>query len=154
MQCRVARHCRSLGGMARGHEHGPYCQAAWQGLWLHSAIKLLGGRVHFGLTCATVSCTYRQAAWRRDFNAAITVVISLLTERFPVVKLLGGRGVVGMVLSKWLMALQAVAVRGSWALFVGLEQDADVTLRRKCGSNWSFVRRVAMSRGLLCCGGP
>ena len=28
MQCRVARHCRSLGGMARGHEHGPYCQAA------------------------------------------------------------------------------------------------------------------------------
>ena len=44
------------------------------------------------------------------------------------------------------MALQAVAVLGSWALIVGLEQDADVTLRRKCGSNSSFVRRVAMSR--------
>ena len=55
-----------------------------------------------------------------------------------------------MVSSEWLMALQAVAVLGSWALIVGLEQDADVTLRRKCGSNWSFVRRVAMSRGLPC----
>ena len=47
-QCRVARHCQGLGGMARGHEHGCYCQAAWQDLWLHSAIKLLGGRVHIG----------------------------------------------------------------------------------------------------------
>ena len=48
VQCRAARHCRSLGGMARGHEHGYYCQAAWQSLCLHSAIKLLGGRVHIG----------------------------------------------------------------------------------------------------------
>ena len=47
-QCRAARHCRGLGGMARGHEHGHYCQAAWQSLWLHSATKLLGGRVQFG----------------------------------------------------------------------------------------------------------
>ena len=29
-----------------------------------------------------MSCAYRQAAWRRDVNAAITVVISLLTEKF------------------------------------------------------------------------
>ena len=48
VQCRAARHCRSLDGMARGPEHGYYCQAAWQSLCLHSAIKLLGGRVHFG----------------------------------------------------------------------------------------------------------
>ena len=34
--------------MAQGQEHGAYCQAAWQDLWLHSAIKLLGGRVHIG----------------------------------------------------------------------------------------------------------
>ena len=114
MQCRVARHCRSLGGMARGHEHGPYCQAAWQGLWLHSAFKLLGGRVHFGNTCATVSCAYRQAAWRRDFNAASTVVISLLTEKFPVVKLLGGRGVVGMrLLCIWALAVGSNLVKMS-----------------------------------------
>ena len=39
--------------MARGLEHGHYCQAAWQCLWLHSAIKLLGGRVQFGDICAT-----------------------------------------------------------------------------------------------------
>ena len=39
--------------MARGHEHGHYCQAAWHCLWLHSAIKLLGGRVQFGDVCAT-----------------------------------------------------------------------------------------------------
>ena len=43
--------CSALPGSwryARGHEHGCYCQAAWQDLWLHSAIKLLGGRVHIG----------------------------------------------------------------------------------------------------------
>ena len=34
--------------MARGHEHGPYGQAAWQDLWVHLALKLLGGRVHIG----------------------------------------------------------------------------------------------------------
>ena len=34
--------------MSRGLEHGHYCQAAWQSLWLHSAVKLLGGRVHIG----------------------------------------------------------------------------------------------------------
>ena len=28
VQCRAARHCRSLGGIARGLEHGYYCQAA------------------------------------------------------------------------------------------------------------------------------
>ena len=47
-----------------------------------------------------MSCAYRQAAWRGDFNAAITVVISLLTEKFPVVKLLGGRGAIWMVSSE------------------------------------------------------
>ena len=35
---------------------GRYCQAAWQDLWLHSAIKLLGGRVHNAIGAA--------AAWR------------------------------------------------------------------------------------------
>ena len=61
------------------------CQAAWQGLWLYSAVKLLGGRVYIvswccqdlsgQLLCAVIardlgsSCgagtTYRQFAWRR-----------------------------------------------------------------------------------------
>ena len=29
-----------------------------------------------------MSCAYRQVAWRKDVNAAITVVNSLLTEKF------------------------------------------------------------------------
>ena len=44
-QCRAARRFQGLGVMARGHEHGHYCQAAWHDLCLHSVIKLLGGRV-------------------------------------------------------------------------------------------------------------
>ena len=68
--------------MARGHEHGHYCQAAWQCLWLHSAIKLLGGRVQFGDMCATdVVCVLSYlgfetlpwgcpAAWRSVCNSS------------------------------------------------------------------------------------
>ena len=48
VQCRAARHCQCPGEMARGHEHGRFCQAAWQDLWLHSAVELLGGWVHIG----------------------------------------------------------------------------------------------------------
>ena len=34
------------GWLARAADLGRSCQAAWQGRWLHLAVKLLGGRVH------------------------------------------------------------------------------------------------------------
>jgi len=46
--CRSARHCQGLVNMLEAMSTGRYGQVAWQDLWLHSAIKLLGGQVHIG----------------------------------------------------------------------------------------------------------
>ena len=47
---RVVSSCSALpvsGRLAWAADMGRSCQAAWQGRWLHLAVKLLGGRVHF-----------------------------------------------------------------------------------------------------------
>ena len=88
-----------------------------------------------------MSCAYRQAAWREDFNAAITVVISLLTEKFPVVKLLGGRGVVGMVLSSWLLCI--------WGLAAG--SDSVVKLLGGRGAIWMVSSELVGGTSGSCC---
>ena len=44
------------GRLARAADLGRSCQAAWQGRWLHLAVKLLGGRVDIVSWC-------RQAVW-------------------------------------------------------------------------------------------
>ena len=56
---RVVSCCSALpesGRLARVADLGRSCQAAWQGRWLHLAVKLLGGRVHIVSWC-------RPAVW-------------------------------------------------------------------------------------------